>query len=71
MASGQLAIISQKTKLAEAIRYALSLWDGLRRFTDDGRIEMINMIAASLPRTVTQACRALMCCADIAVRSTG
>jgi transposase len=33
MASGQLAIISQKTKLAEAIRYALSLWDGLRRFT--------------------------------------
>jgi transposase len=31
---------SQKTKLAEAIRYALSRWDGLCRFVDDGRIEI-------------------------------
>ena len=36
----KLALISQKTKLAEAIRYALSRWDGLCRFVDDGRIEM-------------------------------
>ncbi len=36
----QLALISQKTKLAEAIRYALSRWDGLTRFIDDGRIEI-------------------------------
>ena len=36
----KLAIISQKTKLAEAIRYALSRWDGLCRFVDDGRIEI-------------------------------
>ena len=28
-ASRQLALISQKTKLAEAIRYALSRWNGL------------------------------------------
>ncbi len=35
----QLALISQKTKLAEAIRYTLSRWDGLTRFIDDGRIE--------------------------------
>ena len=36
----KLALISQKTKLAEAIRYALSRWDGLCRFVDDGRIEI-------------------------------
>jgi transposase len=36
----KLALISQKTKLAEAIRYALSRWVGLCRFIDDGRIEI-------------------------------
>ena len=36
----KLGLISQKTKLAEAIRYALSRWDGLIRFLDDGRIEI-------------------------------
>jgi transposase len=36
----KLALISQKTKLAEAIRYALSRWDGLTRFLNDGRIEI-------------------------------
>lgn len=36
----QLALISQKTKLAEAIRYTLSRWDGLTRFIDDGRVEI-------------------------------
>jgi transposase len=36
----KLALISQKSKLAEAIRYALSRWDGLTRFLDDGRIEI-------------------------------
>ncbi len=36
----KLALISQKTKLAEAIRYALSRWEGLTRFIDDGRIEI-------------------------------
>ena len=36
----KLAVISQKTKLAEAIRYALSRWDGLSRFLDDGCIEI-------------------------------
>jgi hypothetical protein len=29
-----------QTKLAEAIRYALSRWDGLTRFLNDGRIEI-------------------------------
>jgi hypothetical protein len=36
----KLSLISQKTKLAEAIRYALSRWQGLIRFIDDGRIEI-------------------------------
>ena len=36
----KLEIISQKGKLAEAIRYALSRWDGLSRFLDDGRVEL-------------------------------
>lgn len=31
----KLALISQTTKLAEAIRYALSRWEGLTRFVDD------------------------------------
>ncbi|MDH6235051.1 transposase [Mesorhizobium soli] len=36
----KLGLISQKTKLAEAIRYTLSRWEGLTRFRDDGRIEL-------------------------------
>ncbi|HEY7232230.1 MAG TPA: IS66 family transposase [Pseudolabrys sp.] len=36
----KLALISQKTKLAQAIRYTLSRWNGLTRFLDDGRIEI-------------------------------
>jgi len=36
----KLALLSQKSKLAEAIRYALSRWDGLARFLADGRIEI-------------------------------
>jgi transposase len=36
----KLLLVSQKTKLAEAIRYALSRWAGLARFLDDGRIEI-------------------------------
>jgi hypothetical protein len=36
----KLELISQKTQLAEAIRYALSRWEGLTRFLADGRIEI-------------------------------
>lgn len=36
----KLGLISQKAKLAEAIRYTLSRWEGLTRFLDDGRIEI-------------------------------
>lgn len=31
---------SAKSKLGEAIRYALTRWDGLSRFIDDGRIDL-------------------------------
>ncbi|SKA39019.1 IS66 family transposase [Consotaella salsifontis] len=36
----QLAQISGRSTLAEAIRYALSRWQGLARFLEDGRIEL-------------------------------
>jgi transposase len=36
----QLATVSGKSTIAGAIRYALSRWDGLIRFFDDGRIEI-------------------------------
>ena len=36
----KLGLVSQKSKLAEAIRYALSRWAGLSRFLDDGRVEI-------------------------------
>lgn len=38
----KLETISQKTKLAEAIRYALPRWAGLTLFLDDGRVEIDN-----------------------------
>src|SRR5271156_4605731 len=38
----KLSLISQKTKLAEAIRYALSRWAGLGLFLEDGRVEIDN-----------------------------
>src|SRR5204863_7714577 len=36
----QLAADSGKSTIAGAIRYALSRWEGLTRFLDDGRIEI-------------------------------
>lgn len=36
----QLATVSRKSTIAEAIRYGLGRWDGLVRFLDDGRIEI-------------------------------
>ncbi|WP_420381199.1 IS66 family transposase [Novosphingobium sp.] len=32
--------VSAKAKLGEAIRYALTRWDGLSRFLDDGRVDL-------------------------------
>ena len=36
----QLARVSAKSVIAEAIRYGLNHWDGLFRFLEDGRIEL-------------------------------
>ena len=41
---GKLSLISQKTKLADAIRYALSRWAGLCLFLEDGRVEIDNNV---------------------------
>jgi len=49
---GKLALISQKTKLAEAIRYALSRWDGLTRFLDDGRVEIDSNVVERTIRAI-------------------
>src|ERR1700730_8062958 len=38
----RLMEVSKKSGLAEAIRYALSHWEGLTRFLEDGRIEIDN-----------------------------
>ena len=40
----KLQLISQKSKLAEAIRYALSRWTGLCLFLEDGWIEIDNNV---------------------------
>jgi len=40
-----LTSISAKSTLARAIRYALSRWDALTRYTNDGRLEMTNNAA--------------------------
>jgi transposase len=50
--SDKLSLISQKTKLAEAIRYALSRWQGLTRFIDDGRIEIDSNIVERAIRPI-------------------
>src|SRR6266404_3210435 len=49
----KLGLISQKSKLAEAIRYALSRWEGLTRFIDDGRIELDNNTVERSIRPIT------------------
>ena len=49
----KLATISQKTKLAEAIRYALSRWTGLTLFLDNGHIELDNNTVERAIRPLT------------------
>jgi hypothetical protein len=36
----QLRVVSGKSAIAGAVRYALARWDGLGRFLDDGRLEI-------------------------------
>jgi transposase len=52
----QLARVSGKSLIAEAIRYGLNHWDGLTRFLDDGRIELdTNIVERSIrPMVMTE-----------------
>ena len=47
-----LRSLSQKSALAEAIRYALKLWAALVRYASDGRVEIDNNPAERSLRTV-------------------
>ncbi len=53
----KLALISQKTKLAKAIRYALSRWNGLTRFLNDGRIEIDSNVVERSIRPIALNCK--------------
>jgi transposase len=48
----RLETLSQKSKLAEAIRYALGRWEGLTRFLDDGRVEIDSNIVERAIRPI-------------------
>jgi transposase len=47
-----LPTLSQKSELAKAIRYALSRWEALCRYCDDGRIDIDNNAAERALRCV-------------------
>ena len=47
-----LATLSQKSATAKAIRYALSRWEALGRYCDDGRVEIDNNAAERALRCV-------------------
>lgn len=49
--------VSQKSKLAEAIRYALSRWAALCRFLDDGRIEIDTNVVERSIRPIALNCK--------------
>ena len=48
----RLAVVSGKSTIAEAIRYALSRWQGLARFLDDGRIEIDSNVVERAMRPI-------------------
>jgi transposase len=61
----KLGLISQKGKLADAIRYALSRWQGLTRFIDDGRVELDNnAVERSIRPIALNRKNALFACSD-------
>jgi transposase len=49
----QLKLLSGKSELAGAIRYARSRWDALTAYIDDGRLEVSNNAAENAIRPVT------------------
>jgi transposase len=62
---GKLRLISRKSKLAEATRYALSHWNGLMLYLDDGRIEIdSNIVERSIRPLALQRKNALFAGSD-------
>jgi transposase len=62
----QLARVSAKAPIADAIRYALHHWDGLIRFLDDGRIELdTNIVERSIRPIVLNRKNALFAGHDV------
>jgi len=49
----QLTLVSGKARIATAIRYALSRWQGLSRFLDDGRVELDSNVVERAIRPIT------------------
>jgi transposase len=49
----KLTLISQKIKLADAIRYALTRWEGLCLFLEDGRIDIDSNVVERAIRPLT------------------
>ena len=49
----QLTLVSGKSRIAKAIRYALSRWQGLSRFLDDGRVELDSNVVERAIRPIT------------------
>jgi len=49
----QLTLVSGKARIATAIRYALSRWEGLSRFLDDGRVELDSNVVERAIRPIT------------------
>jgi len=49
----QLKLLSGKSELAGAIRYARSRWNALTAYVDDGRLEISNNAAENAIRPVT------------------
>ena len=67
----QLAAVSGKSTIAAAIRYALSRWDGLARFLDDGRVEIDSNVVERSIRPIALGRRTTSSLAPTAAASTG
>src|ERR1700681_606242 len=66
----QLARVSAKSVIAEAIRYGLNHWDGLTRFLEDGRIELdTNIVERSMRGIVLNRKNALFASHDQAAEN--
>ena len=53
----KLATVSAKSTIADAIRYALTRWDGLTRFLNDGRIEIDSNAVERAIRRIALGCK--------------